>query len=104
MLNAVRLGLLVAAVAVFAAPASAGAVGINEVSSPGASTAMPAVYKNCTALNKKYPHGLGKLKARDKTSGTPVTTFKRSTRLYNIAMQWNKGLDRDKDGVACEKK
>jgi hypothetical protein len=32
-------------------------------------------------------------------SGTPVTNFKRSTRLY---LQ-NRGLDRDKDGIACEK-
>ena len=64
---------------------------------------MPALYKNCTALNKKYPHGLGKLKARDKTSGVPVTTFKRSTSLYNIADGYNGGLDRDNDGIACEK-
>jgi hypothetical protein len=32
-----------------------------------------------------------------------VTNFRRSTRLYNIAMRWNRGLDRDKDGIACEK-
>jgi Excalibur calcium-binding domain len=31
-----------------------------------------------------------------------VTTFKRSNRLYTIAMKYNKGLDRDKDGIACE--
>jgi hypothetical protein len=34
----------------------------------------------------------------------PVTTFRRSTRLYNIAMHYNKGLDGDKDGIACEKR
>jgi hypothetical protein len=68
-----------------------------------ADAAMPPVYKNCTALNKKYPHGLGRLGARDKTSGDPVTNFRRSTRLYRIAMSYNKGLDRDKDGIACEK-
>jgi hypothetical protein len=38
--------------------------------------------------------------ARDKTSGTPVTTFKRNTKLYNLAMSYNRGLDRDKDGIA----
>lgn len=64
---------------------------------------MPPLYKNCTALNKKYPHGVGKANARDKTSGKPVTTFKRSTKIYSAAMSYNKGLDRDKDGVACEK-
>jgi hypothetical protein len=69
----------------------------------GASAAMPALYKNCTNLNKKYPHGLGKANALDKTSDEPVTTFKRSTRLYKTAMSWNKRLDRDKDGIACEK-
>jgi hypothetical protein len=65
--------------------------------------ATPSLYKNCTNLNKRYPHGLGKLGARDKTSGEPVTNFRHSTRLYRIAMSYNKGLDRDKDGIACEK-
>jgi Excalibur calcium-binding domain len=41
-------------------------------------------------------------------TGTPVTTFYRSTRLYNIAMSYNiargYNLDRDKDGIACEKR
>ena len=68
-----------------------------------AGAAIPALYKNCTALNKKYPHGLGRAGARDETSSEPVTTFKRSTPLYNKAMSYNRGLDRDKDGVACEK-
>jgi excalibur calcium-binding domain-containing protein len=36
------------------------------------------------------------------TSGEPVTTFKRSTALYNLAMSSNRGLDRDKDGIPCE--
>jgi hypothetical protein len=69
-----------------------------------AGAATPAVYKNCTNFNKKYPHGVGKLGARDHTSGVPVTTFKRSTRLYRIAMSYNKGLDGDKDAIACEKR
>lgn len=69
-----------------------------------AGAAIPALYKNCTALNKKYPHGVGKIGARDKTSGTPVTNFTRSNTIYRTAMSHNKGLDRDKDGVACEKK
>jgi hypothetical protein len=60
------------------------------------------VYKNCTNLNKRYPHRIGKVGARDYTSGTPVTTFKRSNRLYRIATSYNKGLDSDKDSIACE--
>ena len=64
---------------------------------------MPARWKNCTAVNHRYLHGVGRLHAHDATSGTPVTNFRRSTRLYNLAMSYNRGLDRDKDGVACEK-
>ena len=86
------IALVALALVLFTAPAFA------------TSGAMPALYKNCTALNAKYPHGVGKLTARDKTSGVPVTTFKRSTRLYNIADGHNGGLDRDNDGIACEKK
>lgn len=91
------VGFLIVAVAlVLAAPASTAV--------PGTATARPAWTKNCTAMNKRYPHGVGRAGARDKTSGVPVTTFKRSTRLYRIAMSWNRGLDRDKDGIACEKR
>ena len=67
------------------------------------SALVPPLYKNCTNLNKRYPHGVGLLRAHDKTSGTPVTTFRHSTRLYRLAISHNKGLDRDKDGIACEK-
>jgi hypothetical protein len=63
----------------------------------------PLFYKNCTNLNKRYLHGVGKPRTRDKTSGEPVTNFRRSTKLYLVAMSWNKGLDRDEDGIACEK-
>lgn len=70
-------------------------------------TAAPAeaaykTYKNCTALNKVYKHGVGKPGAHDKVSGRtkPVTNFKRSAGLYKA----NKKSDRDKDGIACEKR
>ncbi|MER5456575.1 excalibur calcium-binding domain-containing protein [Micromonospora sp. NPDC002389] len=64
--------------------------------------AAPTKFKNCTALNKKYRHGVGKKGARDKVRGRtkPVTNFKVSTAIYNA----NTKLDRDKDGVACEKR
>jgi hypothetical protein len=75
---------------------------IALVLSARAEAAAPPLYKNCTNLNKRYPHGVGKALARDKTSGTPVRNFKRNTRLYNLAMSHNKGLDRDHDGIACE--
>jgi hypothetical protein len=69
----------------------------------GATTIVPRAWKNCTIVNKTYRHGVGRLRARDKTTGVPVTNFRRSTQLYNLAMRYNKGLDRDKDGIACEK-
>jgi hypothetical protein len=65
-------------------------------------TVIPSLWRNCTRVHRRYPHGVGKPHAHDKTSGTAVTTFRRSTRLYNIAMRYNRGLDADKDGIACE--
>jgi hypothetical protein len=62
-------------------------------------------WENCTKVNQKYSHGVGRRHAHDHTaSGTdPVTNFKHSTRLYKIAMSHNSGLDGDKDGIACER-
>jgi uncharacterized membrane protein len=62
--------------------------------------AAPVKYKNCKALNSVYKHGVGRSGAKDHTSGKRVTTFKRSTTLYKA----NKRLDRDRDGIACEKR
>jgi hypothetical protein len=64
---------------------------------------IPARWKNCTQVNKRYPHGVGRLGARDRTSGEPVRTFRRSNLLYRTAIRYNRGLDRDRDGIACEK-
>jgi Excalibur calcium-binding domain len=72
--------------------------------SPAATpTAIPALWKNCKHVNVRYPHGVGRMGAHDETSGTPVTNFKHSTFLYRTAMRYSRGLDRDKDGIACEK-
>jgi hypothetical protein len=63
----------------------------------------PKTYKNCTALNKVYKHGVGKKGAKDKVSGSskPVTNFT----VYNATYKLNKSkMDRDKDGIACEKR
>lgn len=72
----------------------------------------PKSYSSCKALQKDYPHGVGKKGAKDKVKGStkPVTNFKVSTKAYNL----NNGprnkktgeydLDRDNDGVACEKR
>lgn len=71
-----------------AAPASAHTTGIHD---------------NCTELNKKWAHGVGRKGAVDKTSGTRVTTFFRNNDAYTLAMRHNGTLDRDRDGIACEK-
>jgi hypothetical protein len=63
---------------------------------------VPTQWKNCTTVDKRYPPGVGKLRAHDATDGDPVTTFKRSAALYLTAMRYNRGLDRDHDGIACE--
>lgn len=66
------------------------------------SVAAVRVFANCTALNKVYRHGVGRKGARDHVSGTtrPVTNFTVNTAVYNA----NKSRDRDKDGIACEKR
>lgn len=67
---------------------------------PGAPVAKR--YANCTALNKVYPSGVGLPKAKDKVSGRtkPVTTFTRNAKVYNLNAS---KLDRDNDGIACER-
>jgi hypothetical protein len=83
------------------------AVGLIGLAAPAhaapahAAAPKPVRYKNCAALNKVYKHGVAQRNARDKVkSGTPVTTFTVNTAAYKK----NTHLDRDKDGVACEKK
>jgi hypothetical protein len=67
------------------------------------SARIPVLWRNCAHVNQRWPHGIGRVGAHDITSGTPVTNFKRSNLLYRRAMRYNRGLDRDKDGIACEK-
>lgn len=67
-------------------------------------------YKSCAALNKDYPHGVGRKGAQDQhsTSSKAVTNFKVSTKVYNMnngprnAATGEYDLDRDNDGIACE--
>jgi hypothetical protein len=79
--------------------ASLALAGVGVASASGAVDVAARNFANCTALNKVYPHGVGKWGAKDHTSGTRVTTFKRSNDLYRA----NDGMDRDGDGIACEK-
>jgi hypothetical protein len=79
---------------------------VGVPASPAAAAAKH--YKSCRALNRDYPHGVGRRGARDKTSDRRVTNFTRNNKLYS----YNDGkgadppreydLDRDNDGMACE--
>jgi len=95
--------LPLAAVAITALALSAGPAATH------ASTTAKS-YKNCSALNKDYRHGVGRQGARDKTSTTPVTTLKRINTLYahndggTRRYPGEYDLDRDNDGIACEKR
>lgn len=84
-----------------ALPGAAGA-STRTGASPSVGAPTAAVkYRNCKALNAKYPHGVARKGAKDHvSSGEAVTTFKVNDALYAA----NRHLDRDKDGVACEKR
>jgi hypothetical protein len=92
-----RMGLAVSSIGL----ALSGTVIVTATTEPadGAS-----IWRNCTAVHTRYPHGVGRVHAVDRVrSGRPVTNFKRSNRLYATAMNYNSDLDRDRDKVACEK-
>jgi hypothetical protein len=103
-----RLLVLPMALAAFVLPAGALAAApvLAPVGQPAVTGAVSSIWTNCTSVHTRYAHGVGRLNARDHTrSGIGgVTTFTRSTRLYNTAMRYNSDLDRDRDGVACEKR
>ena len=70
-------------------------------SAAGPTAVKPYKFKNCTAMNKKFKHGVGKKGAKDKTANkVKVSNFY----VHNTWYQLNKSLDRDKDGIACEKR
>lgn len=70
---------------------------------PAQAAASAHSYKNCTAVHKVYSGGIAKPGVKyNRVSGSNRAlkgTIKRSTALYNA----NSKLDRDKDGIACEK-
>ncbi|KLV28385.1 excalibur domain-containing protein [Niallia circulans] len=56
-------------------------------------------YKNCTALNKDYKGGVAKSKSTKNKGGKTKYKPYVSKALYDA----NKKMDRDKDGIACER-
>ena len=85
------------------AQSSVGAMAHILRASPSSGHAVTAKkYQNCTQLNAKYKHGVGKKGAKDSVRGSSkkVTNFTVDNALYAA----NKASDRDKDGIACEKR
>lgn len=56
-------------------------------------------YKNCTELNKDYKGGVAESSSSKNKGGKTKYKPTVSKELYTA----NKGKDRDKDGIACEK-
>ncbi|MFI8631826.1 excalibur calcium-binding domain-containing protein [Microbacterium sp. NPDC077663] len=93
--------------ALVGAPLTVGAA--PAVSATEARAIVPAAkppiktFKNCTALNKTYKGGVARAGVTHNTVNGKKKPFKVkpyfSTALYNA----NKKMDRDKDGIACEK-
>lgn len=82
---------------------TAGLLGASALTQAAHAAHTETIWQNCTAYNHQFPHGVGRDHAHDHTSGTPVRNFLHSTVKYNIAMNHNRGLDGDQDGIACEK-
>ena len=60
-------------------------------------------FKNCTALNKEYPGGVAeKATSVNKNKAGVLQESKNTPKASSKIYKENKGLDRDKDGIACE--
>jgi hypothetical protein len=60
-------------------------------------------FKNCTALNKEYPGGVAeKVTSVNKNKVGVLQESKKVPKVSSKVYKENKGLDRDKDGIACE--
>ena len=60
-------------------------------------------FKNCTALNKEYPGGVAeKATSVNKNKAGVLQESKNAPKVSSKIYKENKGLDRDKDGIACE--
>lgn len=70
----------------------------KKVSKSISTKVKPTKYKSCKALNKDYPGGVAK-----STSAAWKGWEKREPFVFKALYTKNKKLDRDKDGVACER-
>lgn len=100
-----RFAVSVVGLTALALPLSASTISLADAAAPAKR------YPRCKALQQDYPHGVAKSGARDKVRGKtkPVKNFTVNTRVYNLNNKRDKftgeyDLDRDNDGVACEKR
>lgn len=56
-------------------------------------------FANCSALNKVYPGGVAKSSKAKNKGGATNYAPEVNSKIYEA----NKGKDRDKDGIACER-
>jgi hypothetical protein len=60
-------------------------------------------FKNCTELNKVYVGGISeKVTSTNKNKTGVPQESKNAPKVSSKIYKENKGLDRDKDGIACE--
>lgn len=69
-------------------------IGVNDVAEAKVKT-----YSNCKELNKDYKGGVAKSSSTKNKGGKTKYKPYVSKALYDA----NKGKDRDKDGIACER-
>ena len=70
---------------------------------PSTSNAAAKKFKNCTALNKEFPGGVAeKTTSVNKNKAGVLQESKNTPKVSSKIYKENKGLDRDKDGIACE--
>ena len=88
---------------------AASAVVLSATAVPASAAPAPKSYKNCTELNKVYPHGVGRRAPATRRAESRSPTFRVDNTLYSYndggARHWGEyDLDRDNDGIACEKR
>jgi hypothetical protein len=84
----------------FAVAGLTGLVVLTGATPADAALPKPRTYKNCTELNKVYKGGVAKSSSVKNKGGK--TKYKPT--VYKKVYDLNyKRLDRDKDGIACER-
>lgn len=83
---------------------TAGALIVLSFGATAEAASTPKTYKNCTELNKKYAHGVGKKGAHDKIKGKVTSKSVKTFKVDDAAYKANKKMDGDNDGISCEKK